>query len=111
MMAEEIVATGAFDPWGELLQQSRLALSTLRAGVLEDLAERAECMLAATVGGEPVRQRIAGPGFCGRTEIAREFGLLRDLLRASDCNLQVLRRGRGQTEEYRTGETRPTWVR
>jgi hypothetical protein len=112
VVAEETMGTGIFDPWGELLRQSRLALTTLRASALEELAGRAECMLAATVGGEPVRQRIARPEFCGRPEVAREYRLLRDLLRASDRNLRVLRRGREKEwDDAGFGETRHPWGR
>jgi hypothetical protein len=110
-MAEKMAGMDASDSWSKLLQESRLALSTLQAGALEELAGRAECMLAATVGGDPIRQRIARPQLRRVPGIVRECGLLRDLLDASDRNLRVLRGIRGDSRIHRRGEAIHPWVR
>jgi hypothetical protein len=111
-MAENSVVSSSSDSWSELLQQSRQALSTLRVDALEELAGRAECMLAATLGSDPIRQRIPRPQGERMPELARELGLLRDLLSASDRNLKVLR-GVSKDARYRgrAGEAGPRWVR
>ncbi|HEV2618595.1 MAG TPA: hypothetical protein VGU23_01500 [Acidobacteriaceae bacterium] len=102
----------AFDPWTALLQQTRDALSLLRAEDLEDLAGRAECMLEATIGDSTVRQRMRGPQKERMGALAKERGLLQSLLGETDRNLKVVRHMRqdGRTSR-RSGEVDSRWVR
>jgi hypothetical protein len=82
------------DEWQELLLEAQRALSSLRYEQLEELAGRAECMLAATFGSEAVRQSIPVPGSSELRQIGQQQRLLGDLLLATKDNLAVLRRSR-----------------
>jgi hypothetical protein len=100
---------GAGD-WNGLLEQTRHALATLRAGELEELAARADCMLSATVGADWIRQRIPRPQAQELAALTRQRRLLGDLLLATDRNLAVLRRLRGGADEG-AGRMRSRWER
>jgi len=82
--------------WNALLEETRQALATLRAEDLEELAERAQCMLAATVGSDAVRQRLPRPQGAELRALANQNNQLADQLRAIDRNLAVLRRLRNR---------------
>jgi hypothetical protein len=111
-MPENIEHMESFDRWTELLWQSRQALSTLSPDILEDLAVRAECMSAATVTADLIRDRVAGPQGRGRDEMVKEKKLLRDLLHASHRNLKVLSRtDEASPDQENSIGTRPRWVR
>lgn len=105
-------ATKKSGAWGVLLDETRLALSSLCAEDLDELAARAECMLSATVGEDPVRQRMSWPRGPELLELTRECGLLSALLVATDANLKVLRGIRGhESGPTRARETNSRWVR
>lgn len=111
-MPEETVSAYESEPWNELLQHARRALAVLEADSLEELAGRAECMLAATMGNDPIRQRMAKPQLRSSLGIAHECGLLRDLLHASERNLRVLRIVcEGMQNQRFIANVRPRWVR
>jgi hypothetical protein len=111
-MLNSVANTSALDPWSDLLRQARSALSSLRAEDLEDLAGRAECMLEATVGEGVVRQRMRGPQKEAMLGLARERGLMRNLLVETDRNLKVLQRLRQDGRAGgRNGEVDSRWVR
>jgi hypothetical protein len=78
------------DQWKTLLDETRQALANLRADELEELAARAECMLAATLGTEPVRQRMSRPHARDIAHVGKQQRLLGDLLLATGSNLKVL---------------------
>lgn len=107
----ETERAGAGD-WSGLLAQTRQALATLRAEDLEELAARADCMLSATVGDDLIRQRIPRPQAQELLDLTRQNRLLGDLLLATDRNLAVLRRLRGD-DCGRTGpgKVRSRWAR
>jgi hypothetical protein len=98
--------------WSALLEQTRQALSMLRAEDLEVLAARAETMFAAHPALDSPRPRDLEPSPSDRTKLTRERRLLRDLILATDQNRKILRRlhrtapGRMKAEE---GDQR--WVR
>lgn len=91
-MAEGLAESAGTDVCSELLAATRVALTGLRADKLEDLARRAEGLVAALFpqaphdNGEPT----SSPQFTRAA--AKEHRLLAELLRATDSNLQVLRR-------------------
>jgi hypothetical protein len=113
--------------WSLLLEEARQALATLRAGDLEELAARADCMLAATVGWDGIRQRIERPSRSELTELGTMQRRLGDLLAATQRNLKVLRstraegcgadgrasaaRGSDARSSGRPGEEQTRWVR
>jgi hypothetical protein len=98
--------------WSELLEQTRQSLSNLRAEDLDELAARAECMLAATVASNSIRQRMPLPREKGLADLVRQHRLLGDLIAATRSNLQVLRRARGGSScDARHGEVNSRWVR
>ena len=111
-MSDAMANISGDNRWGELLQQTRCALTSLRVEDLEELAGRAECMLAATVGHEPIRQRMPRPQAQQLAGVAREHRLLHELLIATGCNISVLRRISGDDRTtMRAGEVKPRWVR
>jgi hypothetical protein len=98
--------------WNGLLEQTREALATLRAEDLEELAARADCMLSATVGNDWIRQRIPSPQAQELADLTRQQRLLGKLLLATDRNLAVLRRMRGEAgERTGAGRARSPWER
>jgi hypothetical protein len=111
-MSDAVAIKSAANGWSALLEETRLALSTLCTEDLEELAARADCMLSATLGDDPVRQRIPRPHGRELLELTKEYGLLSDLLVATDVNLKVLRRMRGHKSGHaRVGEATSRWVR
>jgi hypothetical protein len=101
----------SLDPWTDLLRQARSALGSLRADDLEELAGRAECMLEATAGSDPIRQRISGPARRTTLGLVQEQGLLRNLLIETDTNLKVLRRAcQDRPGSARGGEVNSRWA-
>jgi hypothetical protein len=109
-MSDGVRETVGAGEWSGLLEQTRQALATLRAEDLEELAARADCMLSATVDDDSIRQRIPGPQAQEFVDLARHHRLLGDLLLATDRNLAVLRRLRGEADE-RAARMRPRWER
>ena len=109
-MSDAIATKSAANEWSRLLQETRLALTTLRAQDLDDLTARAESMSVATVGQDSIRQRIPNPGPRELLGVTREHRLLSDLLVATDRNLNVLRRLRGYSRTP-AGEANSRWVR
>jgi hypothetical protein len=111
-MPDKTVSTHESEPWSELLQHARRALATLEVDSLEELAGRAECMLAATMSYDPIRQRIAKPQLRASVGIAHECSLLGDLLYASERNLRVLRvTCEGMRNQGLIATVVPRWVR
>ena len=109
-MSECMAETVGTDSWSGLLEETRQALSMLRVEDLEELSTRAERMFDAAAGLESRRQRRVLRG-AERAKVAREHRLLGDLLRATDKNLQVLRRLEGRLHgRTRAGEGNERWV-
>ena len=109
-MSECMAETVGTDTWSGLLEETRQALSMLRVEDLEELSTRAERMFDAAAGLESRRQRRVLRG-AERAKVAREHRLLGDLLRATDKNLQVLRRLEGRLHgRTRAGEGNERWV-
>jgi hypothetical protein len=99
------------DTWSGLLEETRQALSTLRVEDLEEMSTRAERMFDAAAGLESRRQQGTALRGAERAKVAREHRLLGDLLRATDKNLQVLRRLEGRLHgRVRAGEGNERWV-
>lgn len=111
-MKDALADKSSPNQWGELLNETRLSLATLRAEDLTELAARAECMLSATIGDDSIRQRLPWPHGQELLELSRECRLLSNLLAATTRNLEVLRRipGRG-LDCTRAGEANSRWVR
>jgi hypothetical protein len=78
--------------WSALLEQTRQALSMLRAGDLEELAARAETMFAAPSALESPKPQDLAPCPTDRAKLTRERRLLGDLILATDLNRKILRR-------------------
>jgi hypothetical protein len=98
--------------WSLLLAEARQALSMLRADELTDLAARADCMLAATLGMDSIRQRMPPPQGHELEELSREHRRLGDLLAATHRNLKVLRGVRVDVRgSTRVEEEGSRWVR
>jgi hypothetical protein len=76
--------------WCGLLEETRQALSTLRAEDLEELAGRAE--RAFDTNSRLAPQGAAELGPADRANLTRERRLLGDLILATDRNRAVLRR-------------------
>jgi len=102
--------------WRGLLEQTRHALSTLRAEDLEALAAHTERVFHATSCSEPesqgrpkARPQLPQPEVA---TLAREHHLLSELLLATEKNIEVLRilqsRQPGRTP---AGELNSRWVR
>jgi hypothetical protein len=85
-----VVTDRSGDQWSILLQEARQALANLRADDLEELAARAECMLAATLGTEPVRQTMPRPDARDIAHMHKQQRMLGDLLLATQSNLKAL---------------------
>jgi hypothetical protein len=102
-MSKAVTARSKTNPWIVLLEETRQALSHLRAEDLEELSERAECMLHATVAEGPIRQRIPRPELREINDLGRQQHLLGALLHATGANLKVLKRT--------VGEVNSPWVR
>ena len=77
------------DAWCGLIAETRQALAHLRVEDLEMLAEQAEAMLAECGGVDGIGAQIDGEDRAG---LAAGHRLLGDLLRATDANLELLRR-------------------
>jgi hypothetical protein len=109
-MSECMAEAVGTDSWSGLLEETRQALSTLRVEDLEELSARAERIFDAAAGLELRRQGTVLRG-AERAKVAREHRLLGDLLRATDKNLQVLRRLEGRLHgRVRAGEGNERWV-
>ena len=110
-MSEGVAETVGTDTWSGLLEETRQALSTLLVEDLEELSARAERMFDAAAGLESRRQQGTALRGAERAKVAREHRLLGDLLRATDKNLQVLRRVEGRLHgRERAGEVNERWV-
>jgi hypothetical protein len=100
--------------WIGLAEQTRQALANLRADELEQLAARAQRMLDAS-GRDEARgrgesdRRGAAAGGTARVGMLRQHRLLRDLLLATEKNMDVLRRVRSGGARAR--ETSSPWAR
>jgi hypothetical protein len=85
-----------------LLAQTRAALAHLRAEELEELAAKAEAMLASwesSGDSSGISPRCGAPELESRSAaIGREHRLLGDLLAATGENLRVLRHSRAPRE-------------
>lgn len=103
-MSDIVAAKNGANQWSALLEQTRQSLACLDSETLEELAARAECMFAATIGLEPVRQRLPKPQQRDMLAVSREHRLLGSVLLATDTNLKVLRRNH-------SGEVNSRWVR
>lgn len=109
-MANEMVSAEIADLCSDLLEQSRMALTTLQAERLEELTKRAEHLLADAIVSNPVQSPVAGMQLYFAPELVRQRSLLGDLLHASSRNLQVLRTAHGDTKNCKRA-TRQLWVR
>lgn len=89
--------------WGRLIEEARMALSTLRAGDLEELAGRAERMFGESVRGT---QRRGKPKLFGANLscVTAQHRLLGNLLIATQKNLEVLRRMHTEARDERLAE-------
>jgi hypothetical protein len=100
------------DSWAGLIEETRQALSNLRADDLEDLVVRAQEMFGASVVLKS--QQKHEPELCSAelVKVVEEHRLLGDLLIATDKNLAVVRRlqGRSRDRTY-ADEGHPRWVR
>ncbi|HEX9198065.1 MAG TPA: hypothetical protein VF865_00785 [Acidobacteriaceae bacterium] len=102
--------TSGMTEWEGLIEEARMALSTLRAGDLEGLAVRAEAMLAVAVN--PQRKTKQPLPEAKLASLTAEHRLLGNLLLATGRNLDVLRLVRGYPRDStRTGEVNSRWVR
>ncbi len=110
-MSDTVATKSGPDQWSLLLQEARHALASLRAEDLGELAARAECMLAATLGPTSIRQRIAKPTLSNLSTMSREHRLLGDLLTATRANLKIVNRTRTGLGTSRTAEVNSRWVR
>jgi hypothetical protein len=110
-MSDAVVANAGASQWSILLEEARHALANLCADDLEELAARAECMLAATVSFESIRQRMPRPQQQELAGVSREHRLLGNFLSATSGNLKVLRAAR-RSPRYPSGEEVDSrWVR
>jgi hypothetical protein len=108
----DVIARSGTNEWSMLLAETRHALETLSAEDLEELAARAECMLAATLGLDTVRQYLPRPQGTDLIAMTQQQRLLGDLLRATDQNLAVLHRLHNRAgDRHRAGEVNSRWVR
>lgn len=109
-MSEAFAELAARDEWAGLLEQTRRALSALRATDLEELAIRAERMSEAS---PEFRSRPPGdPQPSDLRNLSAEHRLLGSLLQATRRNLDVLQRSRGNAHSQdRAGEVNLRWVR
>jgi hypothetical protein len=116
-MLEGVAEMARTDAWSGLLEETRRALSTLRAEDLEELARRAQTMFQEAEGQQSRQQGppLTPPGISPRglsadewTKLSAEHRLLGDLLQATEKNLRVLRRLR---DRARSGEGNTPWVR
>jgi hypothetical protein len=126
-MLEGVAEMARTDAWSGLLEETRRALSTLRAEDLEELARRAQTMFQqaeekqARQQGPPLSSPGISPpgnstsGVSPRgispdewAKLSAEHRLLGDLLQATEKNLRVLRRLRDRS---RSGEGNTPWVR
>lgn len=108
-MSSKVEMAGT-DAWRGLLEETRLALATLRADDLEALAVRAQAMFEAASERGPLVNGVE------RAKVARQHRLLGDLLQATESNLEVLRRLSGGASDRMRGRTRAgevdrRWVR
>jgi hypothetical protein len=99
-MAEANAKVG-FD-WVALMQETREALAHLRTDELEALALRAHEALDATANNIPRGDDLR--------ELAAKHRVLGDVLQATERNLNVLRRLRGQEGFHQSGGS-ARWVR
>jgi hypothetical protein len=116
-MLEGVAEMARTDAWSGLLEETRRALSTLRAEDLEELARRAQTMFQQAETqqtcqpGSPLSPPGNSPKGISAAEWAKlsvEHRLLGDLLQATEKNLKVLRRLRDRS---RSGEGNTPWVR
>jgi hypothetical protein len=109
-MSEAFAELAARDEWAGLLEQTRQALSTLRAADLEELAIRAEKMLDTSTR---ISSRPPGdPQPSDLRNLSAEHRLLGSLLQATRRNLDVFQRSRGNAHSQdRAGEVNLRWVR
>jgi len=111
-MSNAMDASSGTNEWNVLLAETRHALETLCAEDLEELASRAECMLAATLGFDMIRQHLSRPQGPDLIAMTKQQCLLGDLLRATNQNLAVLQRLRNRAgARPRTGEVNSRWAR
>jgi uncharacterized protein YmfQ (DUF2313 family) len=103
-MSEGVSEMARTDSWSGLLEETRQALSTLRAEDLEELAKHAQTMFKEVEGQQ--ERLLLNPE--DLVKLTREHHLLGDLLQATERNLKVLRRLR---DRERTGEVNSRWVR
>jgi hypothetical protein len=100
------------DSWSGLLEETRQALSRLRAEDLQELAARAQAMFAANLERESAGQAQAKPSAEELVEVAREHRLLGDLLLATEKNLAIMRRLQGRlSDRTYDGEVNRRWAR
>ena len=98
--------------WIQLLEETRVALGSLRSDDLDRLSRRAEEMFAADIEAtqRPEVQRIRGGGEA--SALSKGHRLLGDLLLETDRNCAVLWRTLGASQNpRRAGEETPRWVR
>jgi hypothetical protein len=111
-MSEGVAEMARTDSWSGLLEETRQALSKLRAEDLEELAARAQAMFAANIERESSGQVRSTPTSEELVEVDREHRLLGDLLLATEKNLAVMRRLQGRlSDRTYDGEVNRRWVR
>jgi hypothetical protein len=108
-MSKALAEIDVRDEWAALLEQTRQALSTLRAVDLEELAVRADRMskvFAFKWRSQEDAQTLAP------FNLSAEHRLLGSLLLATRRNLDVLQRSHAKpTHPDRTSEVNSQWVR
>jgi predicted RNA-binding Zn ribbon-like protein len=109
-MMSDLAELAARDEWVELLVQTRLALSTLCADDLEELARHAERISGARLKLRSRSPEDAHPSL--PRSLSAEHSLLADLLLATRQNLAVLQRsGVNLPVRDGTSEVNRRWAR
>lgn len=99
-----------FHQWVSLVEETQRALTFVRPDELEELAGRAACLLAATLGPDAIRQRIPRPSASEMAELRLRQAALGDLLHATGENLGVLRHSKRRlTDSFRVREANCRW--
>ena len=109
-MSDAVADKAGVNEWVVLIGDTRHALSRLYAEDIEELRARAECMLSATLGHDSIRQRMARPRDNQLLDLTREHHLLHELLVATESNISVLHRIRGNFR-VSAGKVSSRWER
>ena len=110
-MTEDLSKPVVTDVWSRLLEETRLALATLRAEDLEELSSLAENLAGRYAGAGLHSGQISGISSGDMLDMIKAHRLLGDLLVVTDRNYQFLRRLQGHTNNrVVTGKREMRWV-